>query len=255
MTLLKLMHKLGKQKQINNLMNSPLPMRIGIIGGSTLLDSAIFPKLTRIMVTTSYGAVEALSSDKVCFIQRHQKNLPPHRINHRLDVAAFEQLGIKKVIGVSSVGSLKKSLAPGKIVVIDDYIQLSNIHTFCDQEMIFTVPGFSEELRKLIVQTARKLKIPLVAKGTYFHTTGPRFETKAEIRMMSSFADVVGMTIGNEATLMKEKGIDYACMCTVDNFANGISKSEINWQKIKSCQKQNLVDVKKILDAIVRKVK
>ena len=56
----------------------------------------------------------------------------------------------------------------------------------------------------------------------YAETRGPRFETRAEIRLLAEYADVVGMTAASEATLFQERGIAYAMLGVVDNLANGI---------------------------------
>ena len=229
-------------------------MKIGIIGGSALVGSERFPNLEKKIVATKYGKVEVLADRSLCFLNRHARGLPPHMINHRANISVFEKLGIKEVIGISSVGSLKESLAPGTLVVIDDYIQLSGIQTFNDKELKFVVPGFSERLRKILIGSARQLGIDFSDKGTYIQTQGPRFETKAEIRMFSRFADVVGMTLGNEITLAKEKGLDYACMCSVDNYANGIGQ-EINWEKIQQIQKRNVANIRKILELSIGKIR
>lgn len=64
--------------------------------------------------------------------------------------------------------------------------------------------------------------MPLVDGGTYAMVHGPHFETKAEIRLLASFADLVGMTWPAECILAGEAGLPYAVVCKVDNLANGV---------------------------------
>ena len=63
---------------------------------------------------------------------------------------------------------------------------------------------------------------PFVDGGTYAMVRGPRFETPAEIRLLASFADLVGMTWPAECILAGEAGLSYAVVCKVDNLANGV---------------------------------
>jgi len=68
----------------------------------------------------------------------------------------------------------------------------------------------------------RHSDVELADGGVYWQTIGPRFETPAEIRLIASYADVVGMTIASECVLAGELGLAYAAICVVDNLANGV---------------------------------
>jgi 5'-methylthioadenosine phosphorylase len=68
--------------------------------------------------------------------------------------------------------------------------------------------------------------------GVYVQTKGPRFETVAEILALSGIADLVGMTIASEATLSCELGMDFAALCTVDNYANGLADGVLTFAEI-----------------------
>lgn len=60
----------------------------------------------------------------------------------------------------------------------------------------------------------------------YSQTIGPRFETKAEVRFLAAFSDVVGMTAAHEADFCNEHGLPYALLCMVDNAANGLDANK-----------------------------
>jgi 5'-methylthioadenosine phosphorylase len=68
---------------------------------------------------------------------------------------------------------------------------------------------------------------------------GPRFETKAEIRIVSSWGDVVGMTAANEADLCGEIGLNYNSLAVIDNYANGLEGTQIDFAKFKDLVKTN----------------
>lgn len=191
------------------------------------------------------------NNKKVFFIKRHGNNTPPHKITHKTNLQSIKKANIKNVIGICSVGSLKLKITPGTILLPDDYINLHNIDTIHHKKAIHIVPSLDHELRERIIKAARKLKIKTINHGVYYQTSGPRFETKAEIKMISSFADVVGMTMSNEATLAQEMGLNYASICIVDNYANGIV-SILNTDTWRDVQKNNFPIIAKLLDGLLK---
>jgi 5'-methylthioadenosine phosphorylase len=72
---------------------------------------------------------------------------------------------------------------------------------------------------------------------------GPRFETKAEIRIIKSWGDVVGMTAAHEADLCSELGLRYNSLAIIDNYANGLEGTEIDFGKFRDLVKENQAKV------------
>jgi 5'-methylthioadenosine phosphorylase len=215
----------------------------------------LFEKGQRIYVGTPFGRVFLLKAGNVYFVPRHGEgnNVPPHKINHRANMSALKKLGVKKIISVNSCGSLKPRIKPPVIIVPNDYICFSDT-TFFDKEIKHISPGLDELLRGLIIRTAKRIKIKTISKGVYFQTTGPRFETKSEIAMLSRFADVVGMTMANEATLAKELGLSYASICSVDNYANGVKNEKIDYDTFLANTKKNFEHLKNLLMAVLEQL-
>jgi purine nucleoside phosphorylase len=77
-------------------------------------------------------------------------------------------------------------------------------------------------------------------------------ETKAEIKMIKSFATIVGMTMAKEATLAKEAGLEYASLSLVDNFAHGLVSKTLTQQEVKRKQKQNVETLNQIIEQILK---
>jgi 5'-methylthioadenosine phosphorylase len=230
--------------------------KIGIIGGTLFFNSTLFSRARRMSIKSRYGKVEAHLQGNIVFIQRHgPRKLPPHSINHKANISAFRKLGITKVIGVNSVGSLKTSIKPGSIVVPDDYIHLSSVPTFFGNKSVHITPTMNNELRNTIIEAGKALNIRLVTKATYINTIGPRYETKAEIRMFRNFADIVGMTMAYEATLAQEAGIEYASICSVDNYAHGIAGERPRYRKMVELSKKNAEKVVSIIKEALRMLK
>jgi len=229
---------------------------LGIIGGTNFLAKSPFECAEEREIETKYGVVSVLlfkfNGKEVAFIQRHGKyqNIPPHRVNHHANIAALKQLGVEKVIGVTSVGSLKIEIKPGCIVIPHDFISLCNIPTYYDDELVHITPKLDEELRQEIIKVARDLGINVIERGIYFQTQGPRLETKAEIAMIRQFADVVGMNMASEATLACELHLKYANISTVDNYAHGIVDTELKYEDIVRAASQR-EDLPKLLLRLV----
>jgi len=118
----------------------------GIIAGTGFHKTGFLGETTEKTIETPYGDAYSLLGKGFMFIQRHGKEMqtPPHMLNHRANIYAFKQMGIDTVIALTSVGSMKKAMPPGSIVIPDDYMQLSNIPTFNDVKALHATPGWTE---------------------------------------------------------------------------------------------------------------
>ncbi len=225
---------------------------IAIIGGTSLKDSTIFSTWKTKQIKTRYGVVQYETNGGTIFLQRHGKNaVPPHMINHRANIQAVKDLGVKKIISVNSVGSLKISLKPGTFIIPDDFISLWQIPTFFDRETIFTIPEMDKALGKALYSICERQTTRLRFGGTYIQTTGPRFETKAEIRMLKNYGHIVGMTMASEATLCIEHGIPYASLCSIDNYCNGIMKVPLTMKQVTDSIEKNIKVIEGIIEMLI----
>jgi 5'-methylthioadenosine phosphorylase len=219
---------------------------IGIIGGTLLPKTKVVQAAREKTVKTPYGPAEILVGDNAAFIQRHGRgDIPPHMINHRANIWALSKL-TDTIIGVGSTGSLRKGIRPPSIVIPDDFIDL-NPSTFFDTEIRHVTPGFDETLRKHIIDTATWHRIKVLQKGVYVQTKGPRLETKAEVRMLAQYGDIVGMTLASEAALACELSIKYAAICSVDNLANGLDKSKLDFMDVRDNAIKNGATIERLL--------
>ena len=81
--------------------------------------------------------------------------------------------------------------------------------------------------------------VPLRDGGIYWESVGPRFETRAEIRLIAGHADVIGMTIASECVIAGELELPYAAVCIVDNLANGIGEHELTVEEFRAGRDRN----------------
>ena len=214
---------------------------LGIISGTVLLQGkGIFADLREETVETDFGDAVVFRSAAVVFIARHgtdpRRHILPHRINHQANLAAMKKLGANEVVGVNSTGSLKLRIKPGTLVIPDDYIQLGIGVT---------------AVRGRPVHITHECGLAPVDGGIYWQSAGPRLETRAEIMMISQFADIIGMTMASEAIIAQELEIRYASLCSVDNYAHGLGNRELTLQTILRHARLNTEAIQRILTCYV----
>ncbi len=231
--------------------------RIGVIGGSGVLEIELFAGLRKREVTTEYGRVVVEDDGgELVFLQRHgSPPRPPHQLNHRANISALKECGVNYVVAVNSTGSLKSDLPPGALVLPDDYFNPWAIKTFFDDHLEFVTPGLSRKVRSAVTGAAEELELSLITAATYIQTTGPRFETRAEVRVLSAWGDIVGMTMANEATLARELELEYASICLVDNYANGVCEQVVDIVEVERAQKQNSRILAQLLPVVIKKLR
>jgi len=222
-------------------------------------DDLGFKTINKLYVNTKFGQPSSplqifdYGIGRVIIISRHglDRSIPPHNINHRANIEALRTSNVEHVISLTSVGSLKKHLKPPSIMIPDDYINLWNPLSIFDHTIEHITPGLDQELRQTLLAAAKRIDMPVLDSGIYAQTIGPRLETKAEVRMLQNFADVVGMNMATEATLCKEAGLAYANISSIDNYANGIQKEELDFAEILDQAKANMDKVKKLVAAVL----
>lgn len=227
-------------------------MAIAIIGGTVLHGTKDFSKAKMISVITPFGTVKMYRSGNIFMLPRHgiHHDIPPHMINHKANIFALKKLGVIDVISICSTGSLNKDIKPGTIAIPSDYMSLNSISTYYDKKIVHTVAGINKHLMEGLIKSAKDLKIETKNNLVYVQTRGPRFETKAEINFFKDYGDIIGMTMASEADLCAELKMDFAAICSVDNYGNGISKETLSFEEIRDKAKANSKDILKIIDNI-----
>lgn len=229
---------------------------IGVIGGSAFIEAAAPAGTVSRVVETVAGEVVVHEGDGFVFVRRHGETYrPPHRVAHAAHARALEELGIGAAVGLCSVGALHDRLEPGAVVVPGDYLSLVPPPTLApDDEKLHIVPALDPELRSLLLAAARATDGPVEDGGVYAQTAGPRFETRAEIRLLADYADVVGMTAASEATLLQEAGLRYAVLGIVDNYAHGVGTEPLTPERFETQLAANRGRARAILQQIVERV-
>ncbi len=218
------------------------------------MASSLFDRWADEAVSTPYGRVTVLRRGSFVFLQRHgAPPIPPHRIDHRANIWALKNCGVRRIFSINSVGSLKTAIEPGMLLIPDDFLSIWHIPTFFDDEMRFMVPEMDGPVRSDLAGLCDDSGIDVISGGIYIQTLGPRLETKAEITFLKNFGHVIGMTMASEATLSMEYRIPYASLCSIDNYCNGIATTPLTMEEIAANVTGNMKKIEKVIGSLISK--
>ena len=217
---------------------------LGVISTKLVMEgSDLFKNSAVKLMENEFGQASVFITDNVALILRHgndpHNHILPHLINYCANIKALKDAGVSEIVAINSTGSLKKDLRPGMIVIPDDFITLTATPTIYNNNAVHITPSLNESVRQKIIKASQKSNLKVVEKGTYLQAPGPRLETKAEIRMMANFADIVGMTMANEAVIAMELDLPYASACSIDNFGNGLVDEPLSVKEISEGTRKN----------------
>ena len=210
-------------------MKSPV---IGVIGGSGLYQMPGLAGVREVEVKTPFGKTSdrlirgRLGDADLVFLPRHGKGHRwlPTEINFRANIFALKKLGVERIISVSAVGSLREEIAPGHLVVPDQFIDRTTQRssTFFGRGVVAHVSlanPFCSDLSKILISAAREEGAEVHSGGTYLCMEGPQFSTRAESHLYRAWgAHVVGMTNLQEAKLAREAEICFGTLALATDY-------------------------------------
>jgi 5'-methylthioadenosine phosphorylase len=242
-------------------------VEIGIFGGTGIYDSGILKNSKEITVDTPYGktsdsiTVGEFNGRNVAFMPRHGKKhtIPPHLINFRANIWAFKELGVKRIIAPSAVGSLKEEFEPGHFALPSQFIDFTKSRkgTFSEDGKVIHISvadPFCPELQNVILNVTKKEKIQMHENCTYVCIEGPRFSTKSESRFFrTTGADIIGMTLVPECQLAREAQICYVSISTVTDYDVWAEKP-VTAKEVMETLAKNVETTKKILTLVIDQI-
>jgi 5'-methylthioadenosine phosphorylase len=222
---------------------------IGIIGGTGLYRMEALQVTQTREVSTPFGppsspiVLGVLQGREVAFLARHglHHDLLPGEINFRANIWALKSVGVRTVIGVSAVGSLREEIRPGDISLPSQYLDFTKgqrAATFFGRGMvahISTAQPVCAATTALITRVARSLGTKVHENKTYACIEGPRLGTRAEsFFLRGAGADLVGMTNVPEAFLAAEAQLGYCTIslatdydCWLDDASQHVSAEQV----------------------------
>lgn len=224
---------------------------LGVLGGSGLYELPGLTNVRQQAVETPFGAPSgpvvmgeiagAAGPVTVAFLARHGRGhrLSPSEVNYRANVYALKQLGVTRLLSISAVGSLRDTIAPGDLVLVDQFIDKTHgrASTFFGEGVVGHV-SFADPVcldwARVVAQAATLTGARNVADdgsapagtgprlhlaGTYVCMEGPQFSTRAESNLHRSWgADVIGMTAATEAKLAREAELCFALLALSTDY-------------------------------------
>lgn len=240
---------------------------IAVIGGSGLYQMEALENTSDRVIDTPFGPPSAplhigtLSGRQVAFLPRHGSHhqLSPAAIPFQANLWALKSIGVRWIISVSAVGSLRESIHPRECVIPDQFFDRTKnsvAHTFFDRGIVahvsFADPVCSQ-LATLLYQASTAAGATVHWKGTYVNMEGPAFSTRAEsIFHRQAGFDVVGMTNLAEAKLAREAEISYATIAMVTDYDCWHDEEEsVNVGSVMQILKDNVDLARRIIRAVI----
>lgn len=156
-----------------------------------------------------------------------------------LPIRLMKLMGAKVLFLTNAAGGINRSFNAGDFMLITDQISMSVPSPLIGEnidELGVRFPDMSEvysrRLRKIIENSAVTAGVPL-RRGVYIQTTGPQYETPAEIRAYERLgADAVGMSTAIEAIAARHAGMEICGISCISNLAAGISVNPLTHAEV-----------------------
>ena len=243
--------------------------KIGIIGGSGLDNPKLLKDYEEVAMTTKYGNPSStfmtgtIKDRDVVILARHGRDhsIYPSGVNYRANILALKNIGCTHILATTAVGSLREEMHPGHLVFPDQVIDFTKKreYTFFHEEKVIHTPmadPFSENLRNLLIDSAKRLELKYHSRGTVVTIDGPRFSTRAESHMFRMLgADVINMSTVPEVFLARELEMEYATAAMSTDYDCWKENEEpVTFEMILEIYKKNSENVKKLIVETIPKI-
>ena len=170
-------------------------------------------------------------------------------------------LGVKTLILTNSAGGVNTQFSPGRLMVIDDHINLMGANPLTGPNDEGFGPRFpdmtavySPRLRRAADEAAASLGIELL-HGVYAACQGPSYETPAEIRYLRKIgADAVGMSTVPEAIVARHMGVEVLGISCITNMAAGVLPQPLNHEEVLEVARKARDMFGSLLQTIIKRI-
>ena len=177
-------------------------------------------------------------------------------------IKVMKELGVKTVILTNAAGAVNKTFKPGDLMVITDHINFMGANPLIgpnDSRFGPRFPDMSEiynkNLIKIVDAAAKMLKIN-IKHGVYFASSGPSYETPAEINMARLLgADAAGMSTVPEAIVANYCSMNVIGISCISNYASGVSTKKLSHEEVIQTTNEAKEDFIKLILLLLQNVK
>jgi 5'-methylthioadenosine phosphorylase len=205
---------------------------LGVIGGSGFYKIDGLEAVAQVELTTPFGPPSdtyyrgRLGDTEVVFLARHGRGhrILPSELNYRANIYGMKQLGVERLVSVSTAGSMKDQIAPGDLAVVSQFVD----HTYRRPPTFFGdgIVAHVSLADPVCGQLSRDLAGAALSAGAKVHENaiylcieGPQFSTRAESNLYRTWGvDVISMTAMQEARLAREAELCYSVLALVTDY-------------------------------------
>jgi 5'-methylthioadenosine phosphorylase len=240
---------------------------VGVIGGSGLYQIEGLQRVRELNVSTPFGKPSDkfikgwLDDTELVFLPRHGKGHRwlPTEVNFRANIFGMKKLGVERIISVSAVGSLQEKIAPGHVVIPDQFIDRTTQRpsTFFGKGIVAHVSladPFCNDVSTELAKAATSAGATIHRSGTYLCMEGPQFSTRAESHLYRNWgADIIGMTNLQEAKLAREAEICFATLALATDYdCWNDSAGDVEINHVLAVLQQNVELAKKTIRQVIK---
>ena len=245
-------------------------IRIAVIGGSGLYNMPAISDHGAAEIDTPFGKpsgvirIGSLGGKRIAFLPRHGEGhaLSPSTLPYRANIYALKKLGVRFIIAVNAVGSLREDYEPGHIATIDqiiDYTIQTRPRSFFEDGLVAHISvadPTSAYLRNIIAEAVEAVGGTAHRSATILVEDGPRFATRAESHLFRAWGcHLIGMTSAPEAFLAREAEIAYASLAHVTDFDSWHShEADVTSDLVLETLLQNIETVQRALAVALSQV-
>lgn len=178
-----------------------------------------------------------------------------------LPTRLMKLMGAKTLFLTNAAGGINPTFKAGDLMQICDHIIYNVPSPLIGaniDELGVRFPDMSEvyskRLRKLVEEAAAEVNVPLKS-GVYIQTSGPNYETPAEIRAFGRMgADAVGMSTAVEAVAARHCGMEVLGISCISNLAAGISPEKLSHKEVQETAVKTAPMFRKLVTKAIEKV-
>jgi purine-nucleoside phosphorylase len=241
---------------------------IALILGSGLGDfaDALKDKVTIPTSTIPHYPISTVSGHRGNLVFGYIKDIPLLAVQgrthyyegyHISDVAyvvrLMAYLGVQLLFVTNAAGAVNPAFKPGDLMIIRDHINFlfrnPLIGKVVGTESRWTdmYNAYNHDYSNQIENVAMELEIP-IRNGVLISSTGPTYETRAEIKVARKFgADAASMSTVPEVLVARANNIKTVGISCITNMATGISDSVLSHDDVTEIASQVKIKFQELL--------